>query len=83
MSPQPGNTDTAVVSSTAHLKEYFIPRDSISRDVISADIRLYLGNDALLRPGICIVCDEWTILFCTLVALTVHPLTAYLSPRTH
>ncbi|KAH8672453.1 hypothetical protein BGZ61DRAFT_537085 [Ilyonectria robusta] len=32
-------------------KEYFVPRDGIDREVISADITLYLGDDALVRPG--------------------------------
>lgn len=31
--------------------EYFIPRDGIDREVITADICRYLGNDALVRPG--------------------------------
>lgn len=31
--------------------EYFVPRDGIDREVISADITLYLGDDALVRPG--------------------------------
>ena len=31
--------------------QYFVPRDGIDREVISADICRYLGNDALVRPG--------------------------------
>lgn len=31
--------------------EYFLPRQGIDREVISADICRYLGNDALVRPG--------------------------------
>ncbi|KAI2617123.1 hypothetical protein GGR54DRAFT_631467 [Hypoxylon sp. NC1633] len=31
--------------------EYFVPRDGIDREVITADICRYLGNDALVRPG--------------------------------
>ncbi|KAH0548005.1 hypothetical protein GP486_008254 [Trichoglossum hirsutum] len=31
--------------------QYFIPGDGISREVITADICRYLGNDALVRPG--------------------------------
>ena len=31
--------------------EYFVPRDGIDREVITADISRYLGNDALVRPG--------------------------------
>lgn len=30
---------------------YFVPRDGIDREVITADICRYLGNDALVRPG--------------------------------
>jgi hypothetical protein len=36
--------------------EYFVPRDGIDREVISADICRYLGNDALVRPGHYEVC---------------------------
>lgn len=35
----------------ARTHEYFVPRDGIDREVISADICRYLGNDALVRPG--------------------------------
>ena len=35
----------------ARLKEYFVPREGIDREVITADIRLYLGNETLVRPG--------------------------------
>jgi hypothetical protein len=31
---------------------YFLPRDGIDREVITADICRYLGNDALVRPGV-------------------------------
>jgi hypothetical protein len=31
---------------------YFIPEDGIIREVIQADICVYLGNDALVKPGI-------------------------------
>lgn len=31
--------------------EYFLLRDGIDREVITADICRYLGNDALVRPG--------------------------------
>ncbi|RKF57165.1 hypothetical protein GcM3_190017 [Golovinomyces cichoracearum] len=31
--------------------EYFVPKDGIDREVITADICRYLGNDALVRPG--------------------------------
>lgn len=36
---------------TTRHNEYFVPRDGIDREVISADICRYLGNDALVRPG--------------------------------
>ncbi|KOS22330.1 hypothetical protein ESCO_001591 [Escovopsis weberi] len=36
---------------TTRQNEYFVPRDGIDREVISADICRYLGNDALVRPG--------------------------------
>ncbi|KAI1943551.1 hypothetical protein LOZ66_000134 [Ophidiomyces ophidiicola] len=36
--------------------EYFIEKDGISREVIQADICRYLGNDALVKPGVHQVC---------------------------
>jgi hypothetical protein len=36
--------------------EYFVPRHGIDREVITADICRYLGNDALVRPGTYEVC---------------------------
>ncbi|RSL66746.1 hypothetical protein CEP54_003555 [Fusarium duplospermum] len=39
------------IPNSGRQKEYFVPRDGIDREVISADICLYLGNDALVRPG--------------------------------
>ena len=53
MSRQPRNTGGggAAASSTTRMNEYFVPRDGIDREVISADICRYLGNDALVRPG--------------------------------
>lgn len=38
--------------TTGRQNEYFVPRDGIDREVISADICRYLGNDALVRPGV-------------------------------
>ena len=35
----------------ARTNEYFVPKDGIDREVITADICRYLGNDALVRPG--------------------------------
>lgn len=53
MSRQSRNTGGggAAASSTTRMNEYFVPRDGIDREVISADICRYLGNDALVRPG--------------------------------
>lgn len=39
-------------TSTTRQNEYFVPRDGIDREVISADVCRYLGNDALVRPGV-------------------------------
>lgn len=36
---------------TGRSHEYFVPKDGIDREVITADICRYLGNDALVRPG--------------------------------
>lgn len=33
-------------------RSWFIPADGIAREVITADIQRYLGNDAVVRPGI-------------------------------
>ncbi|KAL3418877.1 transcription factor RfeG [Phlyctema vagabunda] len=38
-------------SASVRTNEYFVPRDGIDREVITADICRYLGNDALVRPG--------------------------------
>jgi hypothetical protein len=35
----------------ARTNEYFVPKEGIDREVITADICRYLGNDALVRPG--------------------------------
>jgi hypothetical protein len=43
-------------NASARQNEYFIPRDGIDREVITADICRYLGNDALVRPGTYEVC---------------------------
>ncbi|PON21504.1 hypothetical protein TGAM01_v209667 [Trichoderma gamsii] len=42
---------TTMSRPTTRMNEYFVPRDGIDREVISADICRYLGNDALVRPG--------------------------------
>jgi hypothetical protein len=42
--------------AAARTNEYFVPRDGIDREVITADICRYLGNDALVRPGTYEVC---------------------------
>jgi hypothetical protein len=41
----------AASAGSARQNEYFVPRDGIDREVITADICRYLGNDALVRPG--------------------------------
>ncbi|KAK2592927.1 hypothetical protein QQS21_009372 [Conoideocrella luteorostrata] len=54
MSRQPRNQSAstqATATITTRQNEYFVPRDGIDREVISADICRYLGNDALVRPG--------------------------------
>ena len=33
-------------------RQWFIPGEGIERQVISADIQRYLGNDATVRPGV-------------------------------
>lgn len=56
MSRQQRGSGAAAVSMAAaqsgpRQNEYFVPRDGIDREVITADICRYLGNDALVRPG--------------------------------
>ncbi|GJN67282.1 hypothetical protein PLICBS_001306 [Purpureocillium lilacinum] len=51
MSRQPRNQGQSGPTATTRQNEYFVPRDGIDREVISADICRYLGNDALVRPG--------------------------------
>jgi hypothetical protein len=43
--------DRRAKHASARTKEFFVPRDGIDREVITADICRYLGNDALVRPG--------------------------------
>jgi hypothetical protein len=38
-------------ATSVRTNEYFVPKDGIDREVITADICRYLGNDALVRPG--------------------------------
>jgi hypothetical protein len=38
-------------ASSKGFNEYFVPNPGIDREVITADICRYLGNDALVRPG--------------------------------
>ncbi|WYZ45528.1 hypothetical protein EsH8_VIII_000844 [Colletotrichum jinshuiense] len=47
--PPSGSSASAAPSGRSN--EYFVPRDGIDREVITADICRYLGNDALVRPG--------------------------------
>lgn len=37
--------------SSQRLATYFVPATGIDREVITADISRYLGNDALVAPG--------------------------------
>ena len=58
--------------------EFFMPRNGIDREVISADICRYLGNEALVRPGRWEVrLVPWTGWWC-MWAFAARPL----SPRT-
>lgn len=41
---------TADISGSL-LRNWFVPKDGINRQVISANIQRYLGNDATVRPG--------------------------------
>ncbi|KAF6840669.1 transcription factor [Colletotrichum plurivorum] len=47
----PSGSSAAAPPSSGRSNEYFVPRDGIDREVITADICRYLGNDALVRPG--------------------------------
>lgn len=49
MQPAPSRP---LASTTSRMHEYFVPKDGIDREVITADICRYLGNDALVRPGV-------------------------------
>jgi len=50
MQPPPSRAP-AVPQGANRTHEYFVPKDGIDREVITADICRYLGNDALVRPG--------------------------------
>jgi hypothetical protein len=43
--------DSRRAAASVRSNEYFVPKDGIDREVITADICRYLGNDALVRPG--------------------------------
>ncbi|CAI4218311.1 unnamed protein product [Parascedosporium putredinis] len=49
--PPPQQMPPPQAPTNSRQNEYFIPRDGIDREVITADICRYLGNDALVRPG--------------------------------
>lgn len=51
MARRPPATGSSVLPQQTRQNEYFVPRDGIDREVITADICRYLGNDALVRPG--------------------------------
>jgi hypothetical protein len=50
--------DLRAQQASARTNEYFVPKDSIDREVITADICRYLGDDALVRPGNYEVCSQ-------------------------
>ncbi|KAK8877091.1 hypothetical protein PGQ11_002037 [Apiospora arundinis] len=52
MSSRPGRSAQPPPPSSNRQNEYFVPRDGIDREVITADVCRYLGNDALVRPGV-------------------------------
>ena len=43
--------NTRTQRASARTNEYFVPKDGIRQEVITADICRYLGNDALVIPG--------------------------------
>lgn len=47
----PPSSASGMGGGSGRSNEYFVPRDGIDREVITADICRYLGNDALVRPG--------------------------------
>ncbi|KAI0400080.1 hypothetical protein F4802DRAFT_620375 [Xylaria palmicola] len=51
MARRPPASGGSVLPQQTRQNEYFVPRDGIDREVITADICRYLGNDALVRPG--------------------------------
>lgn len=51
MARRPPASGGNVLPQSTRQNEYFVPRDGIDREVITADICRYLGNDALVRPG--------------------------------
>lgn len=51
MARRPPASGGNVLPQQTRQNEYFVPRDGIDREVITADICRYLGNDALVRPG--------------------------------
>ncbi|KAI0390472.1 hypothetical protein F5Y17DRAFT_471644 [Xylariaceae sp. FL0594] len=51
MARRPPASGSSVLPPQTRQNEYFVPRDGIDREVITADICRYLGNDALVRPG--------------------------------
>lgn len=47
--------DARAARTSVRANEYFVPGDGIDREVITADICRYLGNDALVRRGTYVV----------------------------
>ncbi|KAI1851262.1 hypothetical protein JX265_001622 [Neoarthrinium moseri] len=52
MSSRQSRSNQAPPPASGRQNEYFVPRDGIDREVITADVCRYLGNDALVRPGV-------------------------------
>ncbi|KAK9424120.1 putative Transcription factor RfeG [Seiridium unicorne] len=52
MSARPARSNQPPPPASNRQNEYFVPRDGIDREVITADVCRYLGNDALVRPGV-------------------------------
>jgi len=56
MSGRDRERDRRAAAAAQRTNEYFVPGVGIDREVITADICRYLGNDALVRPGTYEVC---------------------------
>jgi hypothetical protein len=43
--------ESRTIPAASRKNEYFLPKEGIDREVLTADLCRYLGNDALVRPG--------------------------------